>query len=722
MSVRSLACYFLLFFLLFFNVPANSSTETDSQHNLDSVQKSLKTTLAYKAELETKLKEVSNSKELSDLLNQALNLVEKTELVYGQQLELIKFFNSTQETQKTKLQHLSDVHKNKTYSIPLLDQYQTSLSQELALKNKVTKEQDLLHSTIGNLKDEYATNEKNRRLMKEKFGDSKNDIDQMNLLIAELESQLAQEKLILQNLKQKKLAYTLEDIEKNIIGLSKTIAFISANINFTEANLKEILKDISKQQDQVAKKIEQEKTGIENLKITLNKLAEKDSSYKIALKKIEKTISQAKLDFYTHQLDSLINQKKMWTWRHGIFNNQFQRNNLKSWLNDLEAAIADNASKKQTLLDTISAFQRKIISLEEQLNTESDEVKANSHWIKSQIKAIKEFSFFSNDAFLEIEDNYQFYQKIKTIIEEHTSQISFNDIALASWDYLVFFWDYEITSIDDRPLTLGKLSVGLLLFILGLFSSRFLSRILRNRLYERIISNDQGRSAFQSITHYVLVIIFSLFALKAANIPLTIFTLLGGAIAIGLGFGSQNLINNFISGLILLAEKPINVGDMIEVDGTYGRVLRVGARCTNVRTFTNIDILVPNSALLEKNVINWTLSDDLVRTQISVGVAYGSPVETVMSLITQATRDNKDILKIPEPIVIFSDFGDSALLFEAHFWIRMKTVMDRRVILSNLRVQINQLFRDNNITIPFPQRDLHMNTLKPLDVVIRQSS
>ncbi len=137
------------------------------------------------------------------------------------------------------------------------------------------------------------------------------------------------------------------------------------------------------------------------------------------------------------------------------------------------------------------------------------------------------------------------------------------------------------------------------------------------------------------------------------RIPLTAFVFLGGAIAIGVGFCSQTLMNNFISGLILLAEQRIKVGDPIDVDGPLGRVINFGTRCSRVRKLTGVDVLVPNSYLLEKNVVNWTLSDSHHRFDFIVGVAYGTPAELVMSTLTRTLEAQPDVLKEPAAVVAF---------------------------------------------------------------------
>jgi small-conductance mechanosensitive channel len=204
--------------------------------------------------------------------------------------------------------------------------------------------------------------------------------------------------------------------------------------------------------------------------------------------------------------------------------------------------------------------------------------------------------------------------------------------------------------------------------------------------------------------------------LEIVNVPLTVFAFLGGAVAIGVGFGSQNLINNFISGLILLVERPIRIGDLVNVDGIDANVEHIGARSTRVRTGTNLEILVPNSKFLENNVANWTFTDSRTRTSVSIGVAYGSPVREVMEILERVIRRHEAALSTPEPIVLFQDFADSALVFEVHFWINMRRMMDGAKIRSEVRVAIDDAFRQAGIVIAFPQRDVHIDMSAPIEV------
>ncbi len=285
-------------------------------------------------------------------------------------------------------------------------------------------------------------------------------------------------------------------------------------------------------------------------------------------------------------------------------------------------------------------------------------------------------------------------------------------------DQIWSLWNFEITTVDDRPITVGKLVLALVLVLAGVVVSRLLARQLRRRVLDRLSMDASLAASLQTLFLYVMVLLFFLTALRFVNIPLTALTFIGGALAIGIGFGSQNIVNNFISGLILMAERPIKVGDMIEVNGTYGRVERIGGRSTRVRSGDNTHVIVPNSIFLEREVLNWTLSDTTLRTYVDVGVAYGSPTREVARLIERSVTEHGQILKRPEPEVLFTGFGDNALQFRVYFWITVRQILDRLRIQSDVRYKIDQLFRDAEITIAFPQRDVHVDVVRPIDVRI----
>jgi len=283
-------------------------------------------------------------------------------------------------------------------------------------------------------------------------------------------------------------------------------------------------------------------------------------------------------------------------------------------------------------------------------------------------------------------------------------------------------WYFQLMEIGGRPLTIGKVTIAVLVLLIGIPIARVVTRRISRRLFTRLGLEPGAAAAFQTLAFYAVVVCLTVFALWVSEIPLTVFTLAGGAIAIGIGFGSQKIVNNFLSGLILLLERPIKVGDLIEVGNTFGEVESIGARSTKIKSFDNFHIIVPNGAFLDQNVVNWTHENNLVRVSLQVGVAYGSPTRRVEELIQQAIRELEEALIPPEPAVLFDDFGDSALIFDALFWIAMKRPMDRRKVLSKVRFRIDELFRENNIVIAFPQRDVHLGNLQPLQVRLMENN
>lgn len=294
-------------------------------------------------------------------------------------------------------------------------------------------------------------------------------------------------------------------------------------------------------------------------------------------------------------------------------------------------------------------------------------------------------------------------------------------------------WDFEIFTVDEtvmingqaiteqRPVTVSKVVRALLILIIGLWLIfRYEHRI--NQGFARLFKLEGGAALMvQQVVKAVLIFGLLVLALTRVKIPLTVFAFLGGALAIGVGFGAQALISNLISGFILLVEKPIKIGDQVEVEGTRGSVVSIGARCSQVRRFDGIDILVPNSAFLEKNIVNYTLSDQLLRQQVRIGVAYGSPTREVARIITNALENHGRVLKKPEPVVLFEDFGDSALIFSAFFWVEILPGIDTRMVASDLRHMLDKRFREAGITIAFPQLDVHFGSDRPIPVELAQA-
>lgn len=267
------------------------------------------------------------------------------------------------------------------------------------------------------------------------------------------------------------------------------------------------------------------------------------------------------------------------------------------------------------------------------------------------------------------------------------------------------------------PLNLGTFSLSLgdaLAFALVLWLSVVLSRAIRALLEEDVLpSVDLPRgipAAISTLVHYAALFIGFLLAAAAAGFDLSRFTLLAGAFGVGLGFGLQNIVNNFVSGLILIFERPIQVGDAVEVGGIQGEVKGIGIRASRVRTWTGAEVIVPNGDLISQQVTNWTLDGRLRRLEINVGAKYGTDPQMVIGLLTETVSRHPETLADPPPYAVFKGFGPSSLDFVVRAWTASESWL---VVNSDLGVAVNNAFRDAGIEIPYPQQDLHLRSVDP---------
>lgn len=276
-------------------------------------------------------------------------------------------------------------------------------------------------------------------------------------------------------------------------------------------------------------------------------------------------------------------------------------------------------------------------------------------------------------------------------------------------DHLKTMLDVHLFTLGSTAITLWTLLSLSILAIVLVYVSKLLKRWLVNGVLARRGMEVGVRQAIGTITHYVFVFIGFLVILSNAGIDLTALNVLAGAIGIGLGFGLQSSANNFISGLIILFERPLKVGDRIHVGGVEGDVVRIAARATTIRTNQNIEIIVPNAEFVSSQVINWSHSDRKVRFDIPVGVSYSSDPEVVRQALLEVAAEHRGVLASPSADVIFEEFGDSALQFVLRVW-STDYITIPKILRSDLNFAIQKKFREKNIQVPFPQRDVHIRS------------
>ena len=269
-----------------------------------------------------------------------------------------------------------------------------------------------------------------------------------------------------------------------------------------------------------------------------------------------------------------------------------------------------------------------------------------------------------------------------------------------------------LTEVLTKELQIGTLSLSLsniFSFILILLITYYIAVFIKKIIEEEILRNLRLPRGMPAAISMVLRIFFValgvILAISAAGIDMGKFGIIAGALGVGIGFGLQNIVQNFISGLILIFERPIQVGDTVEVNNLMGKVKDIGVRASNVITYDGAEVVVPNSNLISNDLINWTLSDSRKRMEIKVGTAYGTNPNEVLNLMEEAALEHPDVVSDPKPRALFEGFGDSSLDFRLLFWVNFEQGLATQ---SDVAIAIYNKFAEHNIEIPFPQMDLHV--------------
>ena len=287
------------------------------------------------------------------------------------------------------------------------------------------------------------------------------------------------------------------------------------------------------------------------------------------------------------------------------------------------------------------------------------------------------------------------------------------------------FWNTEIFTLNDSvfvngqvvqrpsPVTLGMMLIAVAILVSGGLASSAFSRWLRARLSARFALDANTGAIVQKFTHILLLGGICLIALAVVKIPLTIFALLGGGAAIAVGFGTQQLMNNLISGIILLFERPIRIGDIIDVENCSGMVTSIGTRCCQLRRGDGVEILIPNSVILQSKVVNWTLSDSHARQEFTVAITQGAPVKKAMDLIHKIVSANPNVLARRGIDVLFQDFAKDALSLRVLYWIDKTNPLSANQVPSELRLAIYEAFQNEEILLATTQKDPHLDGATP---------
>jgi len=542
---------------------------------------------------------------------------------------------------------------------------------------------------------------------------------QQQIIVQQLESRVLKANLDLHRERINLLQTHAKDAVSEIQTLDALVSAPSSQFKLSKQELDERVKILDKFEQQVRMQLANLDTQMRDIMMRRhNGTNFSESNYEIVREE-----SQLLRDLLSNT--SLF--KECWRRRYELSNFEVAASNIEQWLEDGEQ-LSQQVAQIDEKLRLRTRQRREALSLLTRAAGTVSSVTGRSVSLTGE-----QLDPETQARIEELENVLDFYGGIQVLatsgsrlcdlfledLRAEQGTYSFADNAELLWGWVVAAWEFEITESEGKAITVKKVVIGLALLLFGYLLSRALASLVAYKVLPRFGVSHAAASVLRSVMLYAMIVGLFFVSLDIVNVPLTFFAFFGGAAAIGLGFGSQNLLNNFISGLILLVERPIRVGDLVNVDGIDANVEHIGARSTRVRTGSNLEILVPNSKFLENNVTNWTLSDTRIRTSVSVGVAYGSPVAEVIERLKQVIREQDNVLLTPEPIVLFQDFGDSSLAFEVHFWVQMKRIMDGAKVRSSVRAAIDEDFRKAGIVIAFPQRDVHIDMSSPLEVRLK---
>ncbi|PWN05543.1 mechanosensitive ion channel family protein [Rhodohalobacter mucosus] len=290
-------------------------------------------------------------------------------------------------------------------------------------------------------------------------------------------------------------------------------------------------------------------------------------------------------------------------------------------------------------------------------------------------------------------------------------ELDWNTIFASIQDFL----NMRLFSLKDTPVTILSLVIFIVFLTVFMFLGGMTRRFLQGKFLDKFEIDPGLKYTLSRVGQYIVVILGILISFQFVGIDLTSLAVVFGLLSVGIGFGLQNVTSNFISGLIIMFERPISVGDRVEVDDIEGDITEISIRSTKVRTINNISIIVPNSKFVENNVVNYSHGDSTFRLDVSVGVSYSSDLDKVLKALNEVAEEHSDVMKNPKHQVHLVEFGDSAWDMQLRVWVA--NVKDRYRMRNELNQAIVRKFEEYEIEIPFPQRDLHVRS--SVDVPIK---
>jgi potassium-dependent mechanosensitive channel len=684
--------------------------------------------------LESIQKRSQDKSDTADRLSREVDLLKQIDSLYAQRQAAEESRQEHETTARELAEERAELARSgppeeRPYSFLLLDSLRDKLATAENRLEGLTEAVDAATEELDSAKETNDQAQAERRRLKEIVEHSGKEQEAakaaIELKAAELEASVAEQSLALRHVELAIGKRSVEIHKMRINLLQETLAIVEKDTKFSESDLKSQLVDINKQESDLKQDVDTAERTLEGLDQQwqtahkkLNSAArptpaivEEEKAAKLARDCQSKRIAAAR-----KQLEFLGPLREAWRTRFALATDNVQRSKLATWTRDTARAAEQLELERRLAEMLVSDSRKELADLEERQESAEDTDKELARWIEREQEIWSELITAQSTHLVKLDSLDNVYQKLTDELRRKSRSQSLWDTLAAGSDVTARVWNTELTEIGDRPVTVGKVVACAGMILLGIFLSRWLTNTVGRRVLGRLGIHGGAAVAFESLSFYVLVLAWTLIALYRMHVPLTIFTFMGGAVAIGVGFGSQKILNNFISGIILLVEQPIRVGDLIEMGSVSGTVDRIGTRSTRIRSGSNAMIVVPNSSFLEENVTNWSLGTATIRSSFCINVAHGSATREVTRILKQAADEHGKVLKKPEPSVSFTDMGPDSLSFEVGFSVDIRNLGDRKRVESDLRTMIEQNLSEAGIELAKPTRGVHLDTARPIEV------
>lgn len=636
-----------------------------------------------------------------------LDLLESLDLAYIQQQAALDQRSDLADEKKRIVEEAQSLHnlgpaEPKPYAFLLLDDVRDQLGAEEGRTESTSADLTAAQNMLQVARQAFEECERQRRAAREAVDNSKNPAQQpalaRELRLAELRSSIAQETVTLRRI-EIELATERQAIGKQRRDyLQEKVQLLSQGVQFSQKEFDARLELFNKGRDEARQKLKDAQKSLQRHEADQQKaLAELKEAHTAqavvdaatAAYQLARRVHCEEIALVNQRLAEMEHFRHFFTCRFELANGKAAKEAVAEWRVQVADTIAERKSLEHSRSLRLQELHIDQSTLLRQSHTNTDA--AIKPWLEMQVRHLQRLVDLYESNLLQLQSSQRYLQRFLDDLQSGAGGRTAASELAAVRQGVVALWNYELASVDDHPVTIGKIFCGILYLLVGFVLARVASRVVASQVLPRLGLNDGACHAVRAILFYALCVLFSLVSLELVNLPFAAFTFLGGAAAIGIGFGSQNIVNNFISGLILLAEQPLRVGDMVAIEGTTGTVEQIGARSTRVRTMANYELVVPNSKLLDDNVTNLTLTDNLVRTAIGVTLSPSLPVTEVRRRLLQAATKHPKVLNEPPPVVLFLSFSKSDMSFELHFWLKMAGLMESRLVESEVREAINSL-------------------------------